>query len=80
MRAFALDNTAFDLRANDIPVGSTAVVTGANGLVVQGSVNSAFSSPVTLATLTTAAPFQTVVLAYPYARVSTAAPVSLLYN
>lgn len=80
MRAFALDNTAFDLLANDLLIGSTVVATGANGLVLQGANDSAFTSPVTLATLTTAAPFQTVDLNYRYVRVSTAAPVSLLFN
>jgi hypothetical protein len=79
MRAFAQSNTAFDLLANDIPIGSTAVVNGANGLILQGADDSAFTSPVTLATTTTAAPWQTVVLAYRYIRVSTSAVMSILY-
>lgn len=80
MRAFDLSNTAFDLLANDLPIGSTAVVNGANGIILQGSDDAAFTSPVTLATTTTAAPWQTVTLAYRYIRVSTAAVMSLLYN
>ncbi len=80
MRAFALSNTAFDLLANDLLIGSTVVVNGANGLILQGSDDSAFTSPVTLATTTTAAPFQTVDLNYRYVRVSTSAVMSLLFN
>ncbi len=80
MRAFDLSNTAFDLLDNAIPIGQTAVVTGANALVLQGSDDEAFTSPVTLATLTTAAPFQTVDLTYRYIRVSTSAVLSILMN
>ncbi len=80
MRAFALSNAAFDLLANNLPIGATVVANGANGLVLQGSDDAAFTTPHTLATLTTAAPFQTVDLTYRYARVSTSAVISLLYN
>lgn len=80
MRAFAQSNTAFDLLANDIPIGSTAVVNGANGLILQGSDDAAFTSPVSLATTTTAEPWQTVNLDYRYIRVSTAAVMTVLYN
>ncbi len=80
MRAFDLSNTAFDLLENDIPIGSTAVVNGANGIILQGSDDEAFTSPTTLATTTTAAPWKTVELTYRYIRVSTAAVMSLLYN
>lgn len=80
MQALTLDNTAVDLLAQGTPFlpGQTMVATGANGLVVQGSEDEAFTSPVTLATLTTAAPFQTIQPIYRWIRVSTAAPVSLL--
>jgi len=82
MRALTLDNTAVDLLAQETPFlpGMTVVVNGGDGLVLQGSEDEAFTSPVTLATTTTASPFQTVVLAYRYVRVSTSAPMSLLNN
>lgn len=80
MRAFDLSNTAFDLLENDLPIGATVVLNGANGIILQGSEDEAFTSPVTLATTTTAAPWQTVDLAYRYIRVSTAAVMSMLYN
>lgn len=82
MRALAIANTAVDLLAQDTPFlpGQTVVATGANGLVVQGSEDAAFTTPVTLVTLSTAAPFQTCQLLYRYVRVSTAAPVCLLNN
>ena len=82
MRALTLSGTALDLLAQDTPFlpGMTAVATGANGLVVQGAEDEAFTTPVTLATLTTAAPFQTIELTYRWIRVSTAAPVCLLNN
>lgn len=80
MRAFDLSNTAFDLLENDLPIGATVVLNGANGIILQGSEDEAFTSPVTLATTTTAAPWQTVDLTYRYIRVSTAAVMSMLYN
>jgi len=82
MRALALADTAVDLLAQETPFlpGMTVVATGANGLVLQGAEDEAFTTPHTLATLSTAAPFQTVVLAYRWIRVSTAAPVCLLNN
>lgn len=82
MRAVTLSNAATDLLDTDvnIPIGATVVVTGGNGLILQGAEDEAFTSPVTLATLTTAAPFQTVNLTNRYVRVSTAAPLSLLTN
>jgi len=79
MRALQISNTATDLSLQDAPFlpNYTVVVTGANGLVIQGSVDEAFTSPVTLATLS-ASLAATVQLSYQYIRVSTAAPAALI--
>jgi hypothetical protein len=81
MRALQISNTVTDLAAEDVPFLSnyTCVVVGASGLVIQGSVDAAFTSPVTLATLT-ASLAQTIQLSYQYIRVSTAAPAALIGN
>lgn len=78
MRAVTLSNTAVDLLAQNIPIGSTAVVNAGNGIVIQYSQDN--SNWTTLATLTTASPWQTVTLLGRYIRVSTSAPGTLLYN
>ncbi len=80
MRAFDLSNTAFDLLENDLPIGATVVVNGSDGLILQGADDEAFTTPETLATTTTAAPWKTANLTYRYIRVSTAAVMSMLYN
>jgi hypothetical protein len=79
MRALQISNTAKDLSLEDVPFLSnyTCVVIGASGLVIQGSVDAAFTSPVTLATLTTSLA-QTIQLTYQYVRVSTVANAALI--
>ena len=79
MRAITLSDTEVDLLAEDLPIGLTGVLNAANGIVVQGS-NTSGSGFATVATLTTAAPFQTVTIPYRYLKVSTAAPATLLVN
>jgi len=79
MRSLEVGNTAVDLAAQDAPFLSNytvvAVNTSAEQRVLQGSVDAAFTSPVTLATLPAAgaaSSVQTIVLAYQYVRCSTA--------
>ena len=79
MRVLQISNTATDLSTQDVPFLSNynVVAIGANGLVVQGSVDAAFTSPVTLGTIG-ASLAVAVQLSYQYVRVSTAAPVALI--
>jgi hypothetical protein len=79
MRAITLSNTEVDLLAQDLPIGLTGVLNAGNGIVVQGT-NTSGSGYATIATLSTASPFQTVTIPYRYVRVSTAAPATLLVN
>lgn len=88
MRSLEVNNTAIDLQAQNIPFnpGSTVVAinTSAESRTIQGSVDAAFTSPVTLATLTAAGlanSVQTITPTYQYIRTSAAAdPVWLLSN
>ena len=82
MQSLQIDNDATDLLGQGTPFlpGSTLVVTGANGLVIQGSDDEAFTSPVTLTTISAANAFETFVASYRYIRVSTAANAWLLNN
>ena len=88
MRALEVNNTAIDLAAQDAPFLSNYTVVAINSSaeqrVLQGSIDEAFTSPVTLATLTaagTAGAIQQVVLAYQYVRTSAASdPVTLIGN
>ena len=88
MRVLEINNTAIDLAAQDAPFQTGNTVVAMNGSaeqrVVQGSVDAAFTAPVTLATLAAAGvagAVQAIVLAYQYIRTSAADdPVSLLGN
>lgn len=88
MRVLEVNNTAIDLNAQTAPFLSNntvvAINTSAETRVIQGSVDAAFTSPVTLATLTAAglaSSVQAVTLAYQYVRTSAAGdPVWLLGN
>lgn len=88
MRVLEINNTAIDLNAQVAPFmpNNTVVAlnTSAETRVVQGSVDEAFTSPVTLATLAAAGlagACQAVTLDYQYIRTSAANdPVSLLGN
>ncbi len=79
MRVLQINNTAVDLATQDVPFLSNydVLAIGASGLVIQGSVDAAFTSPVTLATLD-ASLAALVRLTYQYVRVSTSAPVALV--
>lgn len=86
MRCLEINNTAIDLNAQVAPFLPNNTVVAINGSaeqrVVQGSVDEAFTSPVTLATLAvagTAGAIQNVTLAYQYIRTSAASdPVTLI--
>ncbi len=82
MRAQIITNAALDLQSGDTPFlpGMDVVVTGANGLVIQGSEDAAFTAPVTLGTIPAANAFLNINLTYRYVRVSTAANAWLLNN
>ncbi len=82
MKAQIINNTALDLLGVDTPFlpGMDVVVTGANGLVIQGSEDSAFTTPVTLGTIPAANAFLNINLTYRYVRVSTSANAWLLNN
>lgn len=88
MRVLEINNTAIDLTVQDVPFlpNNTviAVNTSAEQRVIQGSVDQAFTSPVTIATLPAAGlanSIQAITLAYDYIRTSAAAdPVWLLGN
>ncbi len=82
MRSLLINNTATDLLAQGTPFlpGQNVVVTGANGLVIQGSDTSGFGSPVTLGTIPAANAFLTITLTYRYVSVSTSANAWLLNN
>lgn len=79
MRALTLSNTATDLNVQDTPFlpNSTVVATAGNGIIIQES-DTGVGAWTTLATLTTAAPFQTVQLNKQFVRVSTEAPATLI--
>lgn len=79
MRVLQINNTATDLSLQDVPFLSNynVVAIGANALVIQGSVDEAFTSPVTLGTIT-ASLAVAIQLSYQYVRVSTSAPVALI--
>ncbi|MES2091334.1 MAG: hypothetical protein V4532_15360 [Pseudomonadota bacterium] len=78
MQVLQINNTAKDLSLEDVPFlpNYTVGVCGAAGLVIQGSVDAAFTSPVTLATLTSSL-IQEISLDYQYIRVSTVANAAL---
>lgn len=82
MRVTPITNTVVDVLALDSPfiLGGDAVVYGGNGIILQGSDDTNFSNPVTLATTTTAEPFKNVTLSHRYIRVSTANTMLLLNN
>jgi hypothetical protein len=82
MKSLLINNTATDLLAQDTPFlpGQTVVVTGANGLVIQGSEDAGFTSPQTLGTIPAANAFLTIQPVYRYIRVSTSANAWLLNN
>lgn len=88
MRVLEINNTAIDLNEQSAPFLPNNTVVALNGSaeqrVVQGSVDEAFTAPVTLATLAaagTAGAIQSVTLAYQFIRTSAASdPVSLLGN
>ncbi len=82
MKAQIINNTALDLLSVDTPFlpGMNVVVTGANGLVIQGSEDEAFTTPVTLGTIPAANAFLNINLTYRYVRVSTSANAWLLNN
>lgn len=88
MRVLEINNTAIDLNNQIAPFIPNNTVVALNGSaeqrVVQGSVDAAFTSPVTLVTLEiagTAGAVKQFVLAYQYIRTSAASdPVSLLGN
>lgn len=88
MKVLEVNNTAIDTAAQDAPFLSNntvvAINTSAEQRVLQGAVDSAFTSPVTLATLAaagTAGSCQEVTLSYQYIRTSAANdPIWLLGN
>lgn len=82
MKSLLINNTAKDLLAEDTPFlpGQTMVVTGGNGLVIQGSEDASFNDPKTLTTISAANAFETFVAKYRYIRVSTSANAWLLNN
>lgn len=88
MRVLEVNNTAIDLNAQTAPFlpnyTVVAVNTSAEQRVIQGAVDEAFTSPVTLATLAaagTAGSVQEVTPTYQYIRTSAAAdPVWLIGN
>jgi ABC-type amino acid transport substrate-binding protein len=88
MRVLEVNNTAIDLNAQTAPFlpnyTVVAINTAAEQRVLQGSVDAAFTSPVTLATLAaagTAGSVQSVTPTYQYIRTSAASdPVWLLGN
>jgi hypothetical protein len=88
MRVLEVNNTAIDLNAQVSPFqpnnSLVAINTSAESRVIQGSVDAAFTSPVTLATLTAAglaSSVQTVTPTYQYIRTSAAAdPIWLIGN
>ena len=88
MKVLEVNNTAIDLNAQTAPFlpnyTVVAINTSAEQRVLQGSVDEAFTSPVTLATLTaagTAGSCQEVTPTYQYIRTSAAGdPVWLLGN
>ena len=80
MRAITLSGTSIDLLSTDynVPIGATVTLNAGNGIIVQHSDDdSSFS---TLATLTTAAPFQTVSGVKRYVKVSTSNPATLFVD
>lgn len=88
MRSLEVNNTAIDLQAQNVPFnpGSTVVAinTAAETRVIQGSVDEAFTAPVTLATLAAAGlanSTQTITPTLQYIRTSAADdPIWLLGN
>ena len=88
MRVLEVNNTAIDTSLQDAPFLSNntvvAINTSAETRTLQGSVDAAFTSPVTLATLAAAGlagSVQSVTLAYQYIRTSAASdPIWLLGN
>jgi hypothetical protein len=84
MKALLINNTATDLLGQDTPFlpGMDVVVTGANGLVIQGADTAALlsSAPVTLGTIPAANAFLNINLTYRFVRVSTSANAWLLNN
>jgi ABC-type amino acid transport substrate-binding protein len=88
MKVLEVNNTVIDLSLQDAPFLSNysvvAVNTSAEQRVLQGSVDAAFTSPVTLATLAAAGAAgsqQNVTLSYQYIRTSAASdPIWLLGN
>jgi hypothetical protein len=88
MRVLEVNNTAIDLNAQVSPFQPNntlvAINTSAETRTVQGSVDAAFTSPVTLATLAAAGlanSVQSVTPTYQYIRTSAAAdPIWLLGN
>jgi hypothetical protein len=88
MKSLEVNNTAIDLSIQDAPFlpnyTVVAINTSAESRVIQGSVDAAFTSPVTLATLTAAglaSSIQTITPTYQYIRTSAAAdPIWLLGN
>ena len=88
MRVLEVNNTAIDLAAQNVPFlpnnTLVAINLAAEQRVIQGSVDAAFTSPVTLATLAaagTAGCVAAVTPTYQYIRTSAAAdPIWLLGN
>jgi hypothetical protein len=88
MKVLEVNNTAINLADKNVPFLSNytvvAINTSAESRTLQGSVDAAFTSPVTLATLTAAglaSSCQEVTLAYQYVRTSAAGdPIWLLGN
>jgi hypothetical protein len=88
MRSLEINNTAIDLQAQDVPFnpGSSFVVinTSAETRTVQGATDSAFTTPVTVATLAAAGlanSVQTITPTLQYLRTSAASdPIWALGN
>lgn len=88
MRVLEINNTAIDLQAQVSPFNPGATMVALNGSaesrVIQGSVDAAFTSPVTVATLAAAGlagAVQEITPTLQYIRTSAASdPVSLLGN
>lgn len=83
MRAYTLTNTALDLQAQNVPFNPGATMVALNlsagSLTIQEADDSAFTTPVTVATIATNIATE-ITPTKQYLRVSTSANITLLGN
>lgn len=83
MRAYTLTNTALDLQARNVPFNPGATMVALNlsagSLTIQEADDSAFTTPVTVATIATNIATE-ITPTKQYLRVSTSANITLLGN